>query len=264
VKNVTSKKFIRMPRNTLEGFNESNTTKEAYYSNLAKIEGLRVDYEIQVNRFVPGYKEVMIPRILQEIKQKKVNSRIIDLGCGPGGLSTQIYKEINPREMIWLDENSDMVKAAKQTAETESVAPVILEESIEDFEYEGEFDIVNSSLTLHNISNKIKSKESISKKELVLRKVFNMLRPGGTFIWTDLICFTDKVKQEKEINYRKQYAIYKGADPVFVESSFKKEAEVDFPLTSQETKEILKKIGFNNIYIIWEATTFLTISARKP
>ncbi|MBS3922047.1 MAG: hypothetical protein KGZ37_02720, partial [Nitrosarchaeum sp.] len=84
------------------------------------------------------------------------------------------------------------------------------------------------------------------------------------FIWTDLIYFEDKEKQKKEVNYRKQYALDRGANPTFVESSFKKEAENDYPLTVEKTEEMLIKIGFVDIQRIWQSTTFLTVSAKKP
>jgi len=244
-----------MQKGNLENF-KTESVKQKYYDSLAEVEDFRVKYEIEVKRFVPGYKEEMLPIIISSLKTISRNGRTIDLGCGPGNLSAEIFKAIHPKEMIWIDENPAMVEVAKQTAKIEGVSPSIVNESIESFSAEGEFHAVHSSLTFHNIPH--------TAKELAVKKVFNILKSRGIFIWTDLIYFEDKEKQKKEVNYRKQYALDRGANPTFVESSFKKEAENDYPLTVEKTEEMLIKIGFVDIQRIWQSTTFLTVSAKKP
>lgn len=235
--------------------------KVEYYNNLAdKFEDLRVKYDMEVNRFVPGYKEFMIPTVITFLKSIKNKDKIIDLGCGTGGLSSLIFKELNPKKMIWLDENKSMVEISQEVASSEKITPVIINKSLEDYVFDEKFDIVHSSLTLHNISNDIENQEI---KKNVIKKIFNSLNDQGVFVWTDLVYFEDKEMQKQAVDYRKKYALEKGADKTFIEENFKKELENDFPLTIEESEKILKEIGFTEIKKIWESTTFATIVAKK-
>lgn len=239
-----------------ETVNIQAKTKESYYKQLAEPEGDVAIYIKEVRRFVPRYEEELIPKTLEALESVASDGISVDLGCGPGDFSAQIYKKLNPKKMYWVDESPEMVKSAKVIAENEKIIPEIMNTSIENFNPNEKFDAMHSSLAFHNIPQE--------KKKLGIKKVFSLLKSGGVFIWTDLIHFKNQEQQKAAVDYRKNYALEREADPQFVEDSFKKEAESDFPLTIEETEEMLAKIGFVDIKRIWESTTFLTVSAKKP
>ena len=96
----------------------------------------------------------------------KPGERILDIGCGTGHLTAQIAD--SGARVLGVDRSSEMVDAARKGY------PNLQFEVMDarDMPYRDEFDAVFSNATLH----------WIHEPELVIRSVWNALRPGGRFV----------------------------------------------------------------------------------
>jgi tRNA (cmo5U34)-methyltransferase len=223
--------------------------RDAYYESLA------TRYVLEANRFVPGYSEEMIPSLLNALPAL-LSGVVADLGCGPGTISLAAYRQLAPVKMYMVDASLPMTEEAKRLVEHEELQNAEVRcEDVEAFAPPMLCDVVYASLVLHNVP--------YERKKAVLERLHGYLQPGGTFIWADLIRFNDSERQAAEVEYRTRYALERGADPAFVQENFEKEGEKDFPLEADAMVHMLEEVGFADITVVWERTTFATIRAIK-
>ena len=111
--------------------------------------------------FVTHYGESLV-----EILAPKEKERILDLGCGTGELSYQIYKLCS--EVIGIDKSEEMVNKAKADF------PEIKFEKgdAEDFSFEKKFDAIFSNATLHWVTD----------YESAIKCMYNNLKEEGRIV----------------------------------------------------------------------------------
>ena len=97
-------------------------------------------------------------------------SRVLDLGCGTGYLTSVLGERVGPEGRVTgVDPNCDRIRVAKNKyGECRNLE--FLEHSSEDFP-EGPYDLVFSNCVFHWIKD----------KETAFRRVSSSLRPGGIF-----------------------------------------------------------------------------------
>lgn len=107
-------------------------------------------------------------------------ARILDLGCGWGGLATA-YKERFPEAEVWgIDVGAPMVRWAHHRAVKMGLAVNFAQRLGEDSKFEaGSFDVVGSYIMFHEVSAE-------AAKQIVA-EAFRILRPGGVFRVIDFV-----------------------------------------------------------------------------
>jgi ubiquinone/menaquinone biosynthesis C-methylase UbiE len=106
--------------------------------------------------------------------------RVLDLGCGWGGLATA-YKERFPEAEVWgIDVGAPMVRWAHHRAAKMNLAVNFAQRLGEDSKFEaGSFDIVGSYIMFHEVSAE-------AAKQIVA-ETYRILRPGGVFRVLDFV-----------------------------------------------------------------------------
>jgi trans-aconitate 2-methyltransferase len=96
----------------------------------------------------------------------KGSEQILDLGCGDGGLTSQIAEHVPEGAVLGIDASQGMIDAAlpKQRSNLH-----FRRVDINNLEFENEFDIVFSNATLHWVLD----------HDRLLKNVYRALRPGG-------------------------------------------------------------------------------------
>lgn len=96
--------------------------------------------------------------------------KIIDIGCGPGNSTENLYKRFPDADILGIDSSEDMLIKARKTYENLPMkfqrADVTSESGIE-----GKYDIVFSNACLHWIGN----------HEKLIPKLFESVNEGGVF-----------------------------------------------------------------------------------
>lgn len=127
-------------------------------------------------------------------KVETLDKEVLDIGCGSGGITINIINEYKARKVIGIDVEDDVCNAAK-----ERVKKFALEKKIDivkvhpgplPFE-DAIFDIVFSKDSLVHISD----------KESLLKEVFRVLKPGGSFLSSDWLRSHDGTPSDEMLKY---------------------------------------------------------------
>ncbi len=125
-----------------------------------------------------------------EITQEylKPSMEVIELGCGTG--STAIIHAPYVKHIRAIDCSSKMIEIAKRKADSKNIQNITFERSsIDELNINDQsVDVVLALSILHLLEN----------KERVVKKVYDMLKPGGIFI-SSTICLEDELKWLKLI-----------------------------------------------------------------
>jgi demethylmenaquinone methyltransferase/2-methoxy-6-polyprenyl-1,4-benzoquinol methylase/phosphoethanolamine N-methyltransferase len=105
---------------------------------------------------------------------------ILDVGCGTGSLTiASKQKQGDDGEVVGIDPSSNMVDLARRKAEKTGLQIDFRVGVIENLVFEAErFDLVLSSLMMHHLTSEL--------KELGLREVHRVLKPGGKILIVEL------------------------------------------------------------------------------
>jgi len=194
--------------------------------------------------------------------------RAIDLGIGTGYFTERFLINFPNSHVVGIDGAQAMIELAK--ARLKSLASRVefvigdfrnLRELIPDG---GTADVVFSAYALHHLSR--------SDKETVLRRVVELLVPGGWFINADLIV-ADSPELESRLQELRVAGIVeraKGSDKRFPDLASTRQFladleknESDQPLTFDGDLQLLRSSGLKNVCAFWLEYRELVSGGRK-
>ena len=97
----------------------------------------------------------------------KGNERILDLGCGDGGITVQLAKLVPNGLVVGIDASQGMIEAARNTYKAENMRFDLMDIGAIDFD--DEFDVVFSNAALHWVKG----------HERLIANVYRSLRASG-------------------------------------------------------------------------------------
>lgn len=148
--------------------------------------------------------------IIQQINRIG-NENILDIGCGTGK-QCQVLSA-NAKKVIGIDLQPFMIEFAIKNNKEDNINYIC--DDFFNFEIDDDFfDIIISQNVLFHVKN---------KKEF-LKKIYQKLKRGGQFIFTDL---TQHNEHESPEN-------------------------LSFPITAPEYSKILNEVGFTNVLFLYE------------
>ncbi|MGC1122787.1 MAG: class I SAM-dependent methyltransferase [Candidatus Methanofastidiosia archaeon] len=105
------------------------------------------------------------------------NGRVLDVGTGPGVLAIEFSKRMPGVEVVGLDLSEAVLGVAEENAQRNGVSSRVSFEKgdAQDMPFDGVFDLVISSNTLHLVENPVK----------MFNEVQRVLKPGGKFFISD-------------------------------------------------------------------------------
>ena len=243
--------------------------RDAYYRELA------ADYETKIRQLVPGYEEVM--ERMAELSALGEPDRILDIGCGTGELTERIAHAAPEARVTALEVAAPMAETARRRLQELGSRVEVLERDVLDAGRRpqgadpgggprrsgpggeplaaGSFQVVHTNFVLHNLP--------WAPKREALAAAYELLAEGGRLVWGDLIHFRDPLLQASQVDRRVRHARATGCREDLIQWNFRKEAQEDFPLTAEETLDVLRDTGFAEPEVAWARDTFLTVWARK-
>ncbi len=120
-----------------------------------------------------------VSKFLQTISFEKPFT-FLDVGCGNGWVVKKISKEKNCRKAVGIDKSKKMIIQANQKKDSDKEE--FIHTDIESMRYKGKFDFIFSMESIYYA-------DSI---DVALKKIFSMLKPGGSFF-----CGTDFYSDNK-------------------------------------------------------------------
>jgi len=102
---------------------------------------------------------------------------VLDAGCGPGTLTTEIARRVEPGHVVGMDVNPEMIRAAEAASQPGEIPNLVFYMGdIRESGWEGEFDVVNAARTL----------QWIPDPDVALSRMTRAAVPGGLVVVLDL------------------------------------------------------------------------------
>ncbi|UCF18594.1 MAG: class I SAM-dependent methyltransferase [Gemmatimonadota bacterium] len=222
-------------------------TARSYYADLVR------EYPSKIRQLVPKYDEMV--RCIIELLQLIRPERLLDVGAGIGNVADLALQKIRGCTVTAIEASEEMVVEARRLLSAYGARATVIHQDFMDFTSDAPYDAVISNLVIHNLPLQIK-RES-------LLKLHALLKPGGAFVWGDLVRHPDGVVQEHYVAYRKAFARAAGCPLELIERNFHKEENQDHPLTAGETLEEARAVGFEPVSCVWAHDTFALFLLRK-
>ena len=212
-------------------------------------------FDDMIARSVPFYKENLA--LVRDIvlKNSKEKSVIYDLGCSTGTLLIEIAKRSDTRlHLFGLDNSPAMVARARNKAKAFGVDVRFLETDIIDFNYK-KSDIFIANYTLQFIRP--------LKREKFVRKIFESLKEGGLFLFSEKIISEDKKLNKQLIDIYFDFKKAQGYSDFEIAQKREALENVLVPYTLKENEEMMKNCGFSYVEPIFRWANFATFIAKK-
>lgn len=143
-------------------------------------------YDRDIVNSIPYHKELhehIISFVNGNFDQKK-EYKILDLGTGTGITAKLIYDLLPKAKIDVVDFSEQMMAGAKKKLGDKNVRYLLGDYST--LEFDKQYDIVVSVIGLHH--------QNTEGKQKMFAKIYSILKKGGTFIFGDLVTYSDKYK----------------------------------------------------------------------
>jgi tRNA (cmo5U34)-methyltransferase len=213
---------------------------ENYYTDLQE------DYATKIRKLVPKYDEMV--KCILDLLDLYSPRTVLDIGCGIGNVTELVLERISGARVTAVEACESMAAEARRRLAEQGERVEIFRTDIVDFVPPAPFDAIISNLVLHNVP--------FDDKRRLLERLRNWLEPGGCFIWGEMILHLNERLQAHFVEYRNRFALDRGCSADLVEWNVSKEAEVDYPLTLEQTLEECRKAGFSLPAVVWAHDVF--------
>ena len=182
---------------------------------------------------------------------------IMDLGCGGGNYIVKLTTLLPNVDVTLVDLSANMLEAAKKRVNYNISGEVTtLQGDFRETNFgNNKFDIVTAATTLHHLRTK-------EEWELVFTKIYNSLKPGGSFWITDIIL--DENPQIDNFMHQGWFDWLQdtlGTEMLnWVKGQYAKE---DTPQTLNFQLDLMKKVGFKETCILHKHFCFAAFGAIK-
>ena len=221
---------------------------EQFYDQLSS------QYSELIAKCVPRYRE-LIYNMFHYIPEDFQPKRILDLGCGTGNLTDQMFKNFPEAEIDALDISEDILNESRKRFSNIPTIRYIQADFKSMHLAPGSYDLIMSSIAIHHIDDPDKIK--------LYAEVYQALKPGGIFIFADQTRGISDEIYKKNISAWKEEAFKLGSTQENWDMWMEHQDAHDFHTPITWHLEELEKAGFNETDILWKFLLWAVIWARK-
>ena len=248
------------------------------------IAGFRFDANVvkvfpdMIKRSIPGYQTIIAMTGTLAERYVLPNSRCYDLGCSLGASTVAMRNAINVDgcTFIAIDNSPEMVARCEAILAADSISAdsisaeghetsrtktdtqkpavqVICDDAIDT-------EISQASMVVMNFTLQFIEPEH---REVLIKRIYNGLKPGGIFILSEKIAFADQHLNDLMIDLH--HAFKRANDYSELEISRKRTAleNVLLPETLEGHRHRLQSAGFSNIDVWFQCFNFASLLAIK-
>ncbi len=195
--------------------------------------------------------QISLELITEASKRIKPNAEnILDIGCGAGNYSLKMLSKMPNLNCTLVDLSKPMLdKAQERVSAKTNNSVTTLQGDIRDIELkENNFDIILAGAVLHHLRND-------KDWETTFRKLYDLLKPGGCLMISDLITQeTEAVNEYTWERYGDYLERIDGKDYRKKVLDYVEKEDSPRPMTYQ--LELMKKIGFGKTEILHKNMCF--------
>ena len=179
--------------------------------------------------------------------------KILDLGAGTGLLTSYLHNKYPNGDFILLDLSEEMLNIARTRFENHPGFHYVVADYLKQ-EFEGHFDIVVSSLSIHHLEH--------HHKRYLYEKIYQHLNPGGVFINADQVMGPNPAN-EKEYYRNWLNKIDMGALSESEKSIIFDRMKLDNPASLSDNFKWLEEIGFVDVDVYYKYYNFVVLYGKR-
>ena len=179
--------------------------------------------------------------------------KILDLGAGTGLLTSYLHNKYPNGDFILLDLSEEMLNIARTRFENVPGFHYVVADYLKQ-EFEGHFDIVVSSLSIHHLEH--------HHKRYLYEKIYQHLNPGGVFINADQVMGPNPAN-EKEYYRNWLNKIDMGALSESEKSIIFDRMKLDNPASLSDNFKWLEEIGFVDVDVYYKYYNFVVLYGKR-
>lgn len=236
------------------------------YSNKATNEQIRERFDKDVDRFSnleTGQQTTIDAPVSMELCTEAARyanpnaTELLDIGCGAGNYTLKMLSKVPNLNCTLNDLSMPMLQRAKERVSSQTTGTVtIFQEDMRNLDLPNEhFDIILAAATLHHLRDD-------SDWELMFRKIYGMLKTGGSFWISDFISHhSEIITRMFEDKYSQYLETLGGAD--YRQKVLDYVSYEDTPRSLNFQLALLAKVGFTKIDILHKNSSFAAFGAIK-
>lgn len=182
---------------------------------------------------------------------------LLDIGCGAGNYTLKMLGKVPNLNCTLNDLSMPMLQKARERVTPQTTGSVtLIQDDMRNLHLQdNHFDIVLAAATLHHLRGD-------EDWELMFTKIYNALKPGGSFWVSDLVAH-DSPLINKLFEDRYYSFIESLGGPEYRKKVFDYVAYEDTPRSLNYQLSLLAKVGFSNIEILHKNSCFAAFGGVK-
>jgi tRNA (cmo5U34)-methyltransferase len=213
------------------------------------------DYDARIRNIIPRYDEMLDVLVSCVPVNEGKKLKAIDVGCGTGALSEKLLNARPYVELTCLDMTENMLNLAKERMKDHRNVRYVLSD-LYDFEFDGPYDLIVSSLALHHVI-------SDEDKKAVYQRFYHALGPGGSFYNADLVLGSDDEMQQLYMKRWTEFmgrSLPRGEVDHMVLPRYRQE---DSPAKLVDHLRWLSEVGFRSVDVVWKYYNFAVYGGKR-
>ena len=210
-----------------------------------------------IERYVPGYATTIAMIGVLAAQYARSGSNCYDLGSSLGAVTLAMRRHITGNvKIIAVDNSKAMVERSLKIINRDHAAiPVtVICDDIRNVAIE------NASVVVLNFT--LQFLQPLQRNQMV-EKIFEGLLPGGIFILSEKIKFSDEAEQTNQTNWHHAFKKANGYSELEIAQKRSALENVLIPETEQINIERLKNAGFTEIHKWFQCFNFISLFAQK-
>ncbi len=184
-------------------------------------------------------------------------THILDVGCGAGNYTLKLLEKLPNLDVKLIDLSKPMLDRASERISTVSGGAVnTIQGDIREIKLKEEtYDIILAAAVLHHLRDD-------AEWESVFRKMYNALRPNGSFWVFDLV--EDQIPAIQDMMW-KRYGDYlvDFKDEAFRDLTYGYIIQEDTPRSLLYQIDVMRKVGFKQVTILHKNLCYAAFGAIK-
>ncbi len=236
-----------------------------YASPLDEIIDFRFDERVvdvfpdMIQRSVPGYGTMISTIGILAARYAQENSHCYDLGCSLGAVTLSMRQRISKPncDIIAIDNSLAMIERGQQLLASDQTSAIPVTMVCADLQ---NVDIENASVVVLNFTLQF---IPVEERLLLIKRIYQGLKPGGILILSEKIAFDEHAKQDFHIEAHHDFKRANGYSDLEISQKRSALEKVLIPETLASHQQRLKLAGFDFSELWFQCFNFISLVAIK-
>lgn len=236
-----------------------------YASPLDEIIDFRFDERVvdvfpdMIQRSVPGYGTMISTIGILAARYAQENSHCYDLGCSLGAVTLSMRQRITKPncDIIAIDNSLAMIERGQQLLASDQTSAIPVTMVCADLQ---NVDIENASVVVLNFTLQF---IPVEERLLLIKRIYQGLKPGGILILSEKIAFDEHAKQDFHIEAHHDFKRANGYSDLEISQKRSALEKVLIPETLASHQQRLKLAGFDFSELWFQCFNFISLVAIK-